>query len=210
MKVLHPGIREQFERDLNVMSFFASAALWLFPSLGWLSPRESLSEFRRMMTGQVDLRVEADNLARFRRDFDGDDCVVFPMPMPELSSRKVLVETYEPGLHVGEFVEQMLACGKKGGGVGGPAMERTRKAVAAAGVDMLLKMVFRHNFVHGDLHPGNILVRGIGDESWKLVVLDPGIVATLSERDMSNFRAVFKSVVMGDGTKVRRFVPSRH
>jgi len=62
--------------------------------------------------------------------------------------------------------------------------------------------VFVDNLVHGDLHPGNILVR---PEDEGLIVLDPGIVARLSERDMVNFKAVFAAVVTGDATKVLRY-----
>ncbi len=65
--------------------------------------------------------------------------------------------------------------------------------------------MFSDNFVHGDLHPGNILVRDVPNEDGnkkQLVVLDPGIVATLSAKDLANFRAVFKAVVLGKGDQV--------
>lgn len=91
------------------------------------------------MTGQVDLRVEADNLARLRRNFGDGGGVVFPQPLPGLSGEKVLVESYEAGVHVAEFVEQLLAC--QGDEGAGQEFRTTRRAVASAGVDMLLKMV---------------------------------------------------------------------
>lgn len=80
--------------------------------------------------------------------------------------------------------------------------------------------VFVDNFVHGDLHPGNILVQaeqGMSPQSkttltdlWdtvvvsmrpsppplQLVLLDAGIVAQLSEGDLKNLRAVFTAVVL--------------
>ena len=34
-----------------------------------------------------------------------------------------------------------------------------RKQIADIGIAAFLKMLFVDNFVHGDLHPGNILVR---------------------------------------------------
>ncbi len=69
VKVLHPQIEDRFRRDLTVLNAFASAALWLFPSLQWISPEESVREFERMMSCQVDLRVEAANLRRFHVNF---------------------------------------------------------------------------------------------------------------------------------------------
>lgn len=79
------------------------------------------------------------------------------------------------------------------------------------------------NFVHADLHPGNILVQGADGLSksreaplqqmdvcntlvvamtparcpLRLVLLDAGIVAELQAADLSNFRAVFMAVAMG-------------
>lgn len=78
--------------------------------------------------------------------------------------------------------------------------------------------IFVDNFVHADLHPGNILVQGrAGPEQvtavdvcdtlvlelrpplhpLRLVLLDAGIVAELQRADLQNFRAVFTAVVQG-------------
>jgi predicted unusual protein kinase regulating ubiquinone biosynthesis (AarF/ABC1/UbiB family) len=46
---------------------------------------------------QVDLRWEAYNLARFRRNFAGDAGVVFPRVCDRLLSGALLVETWLPG-----------------------------------------------------------------------------------------------------------------
>nr|XP_045017013.1 uncharacterized aarF domain-containing protein kinase 2 isoform X2 [Jaculus jaculus] len=75
--------------------------------------------------------------------------------------------------------------------------------------------IFVDNFVHGDLHPGNILVQGANGLSpspvaamapslhpLRLVLLDAGIVAELQASDLRNFRAVFLAVVLGQGHRV--------
>lgn len=49
--------------------------------------------------------------------------------------------------------------------------------------------------MHGDLHPGNILVRN--EDPPKIVILDPGIVSSLTTHDMGNFKSVFKAVILG-------------
>jgi hypothetical protein len=56
----------------------------------------------------------------------------------------VLVETFEPGASIAYHI----AC---------PSPLNTQ--VVALGVDTFLKMLLTDNFVHTDLHPGNILVR---------------------------------------------------
>ncbi len=147
--------------------------------------------------------------------------ISFPEPIEELSGKEVLVESYEPGMHIQELVERLTTQDSET-----KAVKGKRKAVASAGVEMLLKMarrtlnatddelvlksailtqVFEDNFVHGDLHPGNLLVRETEDSNHHLVILDPGIVASLSQKDLKNFRAVFRAVVMGDGSQVGLF-----
>nr|XP_051691071.1 uncharacterized aarF domain-containing protein kinase 2 isoform X2 [Oryctolagus cuniculus] len=92
--------------------------------------------------------------------------------------------------------------------------------------------IFVDNFVHADLHPGNILVQGAHGRptSWeaqlqtldicdtlvvaamptptplRLVLLDAGIVAELRPADLQNFRAVFTAVALGQGRRVAELI----
>ena len=88
-----------------------------------------------------------------------------------------------------------------------------------------LQMLFTHNFAHGDLHPGNILVRSAnrpadtadgnsdavdGDEdSIELVFLDAGIVTELRPQDFENFTAVFGAIVQRDGRRAGQLILER-
>jgi aarF domain-containing kinase len=87
-----------------------------------------------------------------------------------------------------------------------PVDERTRaqrREIARIGFDAYLRMVLIHNFVHADMHPGNILVRI--DESTndvRLVFLDCGLVSELSDTDNENFQDLFITIVVeGDAEK---------
>ncbi|XP_033122574.1 uncharacterized aarF domain-containing protein kinase 2-like [Anneissia japonica] len=126
-----------------------------------------------------------------------------------------MIMTYEEGEVISKFVTAM------------DAPSGLKKDLAALGIHTLLKMVFVDNFVHGDLHPGNILVQGsfgycqekeqlmlvdlcdtvvvnrkVIECPLKLVLLDVGLTSQLSEKDMVNFKAVFKEIVLGRGEKV--------
>ena len=173
VKVLHPQIKEEFERDLAFLKSLVNGVSWVFPQLNWLSVRESLEEFGQLMSIQVDLRNEAQNLERFRQNFQGSDEIKFPVPIQELCSHNVLVESFEDGEPIGNLLKALQTI----------PLER-RKSIANKGVQMFLKMVFRHNFIHCDLHPGNILVAGDNDD---LIILDPGLTASLTPKDQRNF-----------------------
>ncbi|XP_012708503.3 LOW QUALITY PROTEIN: uncharacterized aarF domain-containing protein kinase 2 [Fundulus heteroclitus] len=227
IKVVHPGVRRQVEIDLLLMK----AGSWLLhclPGLKWLSMCEVVEEFEKLMTKQIDLRFEARNIERFQENFRDVDNIKFPTPLRPFVTRNILVETFEESEPISNYLSSEIP-------------QEVKQRIARMGVDTLLKMVFVDNFVHGDLHPGNILVQRLkpptgssdatgasGDHHGKttltdlldtvvvsvrpdpcplqLVLLDAGIVAQLSERDLANFKAVFTAVVLRKGERVAELI----
>ncbi|KAM8820012.1 putative aarF domain-containing protein kinase 2 [Eudromia elegans] len=218
VKVLHPELVDQVQMDLFLMKI-GSHILGLLPGFKWLSLPEIVEEFEKLMIQQIDLRYEARNLERFRQNFLDVDFVKFPTPLHPLVTADVLVETFEESEPISQYLHAEIA-------------PELRQRLARMGMDMLLKMVFVDNFVHADLHPGNILVQGTahcsagGGEQLalvdlcdtlvlevqpprlclRLVLLDAGIVAELQPADMRNFRAVFTAVVQGQGERVAELI----
>jgi aarF domain-containing kinase len=144
IKVLHPHVTRTVNRDLRIMGFVANV-LNLIPTVEWLSLPDEVSMFGYMMRLQLDLRIEAANLEMFQRKFKNRTTASFPVPYTSYSTRHVLVEEFAHGVPLAAFLED-------GGGV-------FQKDIAAEGLDAFLHMVLIDNFVHADLHPGNIMVR---------------------------------------------------
>ncbi|RYP76248.1 hypothetical protein DL771_001867 [Monosporascus sp. 5C6A] len=144
VKVLHPRVERTVRRDLRIMGFFASV-LNMIPTIEWLSLPDEVTQFGEMMKLQLDLRIEAANLAKFRRNFKHRSTAWFPFPYLEFTTRNVLVEEFAQGIPLSDFLEN-------GGGV-------FQRDIAQEGLDAFLRMLLLDNFVHADLHPGNIMVR---------------------------------------------------
>ncbi|KAI0375170.1 ABC1-domain-containing protein [Pilatotrama ljubarskyi] len=175
IKVLHPHVEKTINRDLRIMAFFANV-ITLFPGMQWLSLPEEVAVFGQMMHGQLDLRIEADNLATFEKNFETRKLPVsFPRPLKVWSTKDLLIEEYENALPLELFM-------KNGGGP-------YNDTLAEAGLDAFLNMLLLDNFVHSDLHPGNIMIKFIKppspsaqmEKSWtsilkRLTGTAPGVV----------------------------------
>ena len=144
IKVLHPKVERMVRRDLRIMGIFA-AVLNAIPTMEWLSLPDEVEQFGEMMRLQLDLRIESANLIMFRKKFKDRTTAWFPFPYAEHSTRQVLVEEFAQGIPLAAFLED-------GGGV-------FQQEIADEGLDAFLHMLLIDNFVHADLHPGNIMVR---------------------------------------------------
>ncbi|PPQ63785.1 hypothetical protein CVT24_004327 [Panaeolus cyanescens] len=138
IKVLHPNVSKIIARDLRIMAFFAKIINCL-PGMQWISLPEEVAVFGAMMNQQLDLRHEADNLITFEDNFAPRKVPVsFPRPLKPWSTKELLVEEYMNALPLESFLRNG----------GGPFDDQ-----------VATNMLLLDNFVHSDLHPGNIMIK---------------------------------------------------
>lgn len=164
VKIQHPGIWHKVCVDFYLL---AKAARFLealpYLNLRYLALEDTVCQFRDIMMPQLDLKLEAQHLRRFNRDFASDDRVSFPHPILDLTDTRILTETFVRGLPIMEFTKRE---------------ESVRKELSQLGLNTTLKMIFVNDFLHGDLHPGNILVSET-DGILRLHLLDCGLVVEM-------------------------------
>ncbi|XP_010533853.1 PREDICTED: uncharacterized aarF domain-containing protein kinase 2-like [Tarenaya hassleriana] len=194
VKVRHPGVGESIRRDFAIINLVAKISN-LIPALKWLRLDESVQQFAVFMLYQVDLAREASHLSRFIYNFRRWKDVSFPKPVYPLVHPAVLVETYEQGESVSRYVDDMEE-----------GHEQIKARLAHIGTHALLKMLLVDNFIHADMHPGNILVRKKNSRGGlfkskkpHIVFLDVGMTAELSKNDRENLLEFFKAVARRDG-----------
>ncbi|XP_043676956.1 uncharacterized aarF domain-containing protein kinase 2-like [Vespula pensylvanica] len=211
VKVLHPGIKNQIKRDLKIMRVFSKLATYVVPELHWLSLTDCIDEFSLIMEQQVDMRLEANNLLRFTNNFVKTEEIVFPRPYMEFTRNEILVETFHEGSPISNYIDY--------------EDNKVQHKLAKLGITMILKMVFSDNFIHCDLHPGNILVQEVKkqrstfldsflsiisfdytENDPRLVILDCGLVVSLNNRCRKHLRDIFRSVLMGNGELAAEYI----
>ncbi|PWA87211.1 protein kinase superfamily protein [Artemisia annua] len=197
VKVRHPGVGESIKRDFEIINMAAKMSRFI-PTLKWLRLDESVQQFGVFMLSQVDLAREASNLSRFIYNFRSWKDVSFPKPIYPLVHPAVLVESFEQGESVVRYLDELQG------------HERLKSSLAHIGTHALLKMLLVDNFIHADMHPGNILVRTkpprkrFFKSKPHLVFLDVGMTAELSQNDRVNLQSFFKAVARRDGDTAAR------
>ncbi|KAK2383161.1 putative serine/threonine-protein kinase abkC [Trifolium repens] len=195
VKVRHPGVGgESIRRDFAIINFVAKSSKFI-PAINWLRLDEIVQQFAVFMMSQVDLTREAAHLNRFIYNFRQSRDVSFPKPVYPLVHPAVLVEAYENGESISHYVDELQG------------HEGIKSALAHIGSHALLKMLLEDNFIHADMHPGNILVRVPQSKARKrffkskphVIFLDVGMTAELSGSDRVNLLEFFKAVARRDG-----------
>jgi aarF domain-containing kinase len=211
IKVLHPDFKLLVERDLQWMQIVAEF-LHSLPSetLRMLNLPHAAENFGYILKLQADLTNEAENLQQFRSNFyhsstklEEQSSITFPRPIDGWNNTKVLVEEYvHNAIPISDFLLDST-----------PEGLDIRRELAGPLLRAFLKMVFLDNFVHGDLHPGNVLVQESkqkdGMVKRSIVFLDAGIANSLSPTDQRNLRDLFRAVIFNDGHRAGRLMVER-
>lgn len=184
VKVQHQDIDEIVRLDLKTIRRIMAIVQWFVPVQGLDAYYHQIKDLLRQ---ELDFSAEADNIEKIAKNFTEDPRVLFPVPVRDLSTKRVLTTT---------FVE-----GKKLTDVAGlDAMGIDKKELANRLVRVYCQMIFVDGVYHADPHPGNILVNAKGD----IVLLDFGAVAELSQPMREGIPEFLEGVIRRDTDRLIR------
>ena len=182
VKVLRPGMHAIIARDLEVLRELAHFAERNWEGSRRLKPVEIVSEYEKTILDELDLMREAGNASQLRRNFEASPLLYVPAVHWDFCRHGVMVMERIRGVQISNMARLREA---------GTDIRR----LAENGVEIFFTQVFRHNFFHADMHPGNIFVLIDNPTQPKYAAVDFGIVGTLDPRDQyylaENFLAVF-------------------
>ena len=182
VKIVRPGIRALIDKDIEVMFALARLAEQYWSEGHRLRPVEVVSEYEKTILDELDLMREAANAAQLKRNFATSSLLYVPGIYWDLCRKNVMVMERIYGVLISDIDELR----KRG---------TNFQRLAENGVEIFFTQVFRHNFFHADMHPGNVFVQTEDPEFPRYAAVDFGIVGTLDPRDQhylaENFMAFF-------------------
>ncbi|KAJ1560763.1 hypothetical protein HK096_007326, partial [Nowakowskiella sp. JEL0078] len=173
VKILHPHVASMIHTDLQIIHWFACIIDSWIPNAQFLSLPDEISTFSNTMHRQLDLVAEAVSLSRFSDNFAKTSPkthlpVLFPSPIEtNLVSHKnprVLLESYVCAMPLSKVME-----------MGDATPNGVVREIMQATLATYVQMVGVDNFVHVDMHPGNVFV---GFES-ETAVLEGSVISAL-------------------------------
>jgi len=164
LKIRRPGIEAKIDADLRILDHLAHLIEREMPDVRRYRPVQVVGQLRSSLERELDLAVEARNAERFARSFADDPDIYVPRVYWEWTSSTMNVQEHIEGIR-GNDLAAIDSAGLD------------RKALAARGVDAVLKMILVDGFFHADPHPGNVMYL----PGNRIALIDFGMVGRLSQ-----------------------------
>jgi ubiquinone biosynthesis protein len=170
IKVLRPNIKKVIDGDLDLLMTLAKLAERYWKGARSFKPKEMVDEIAHTLYDELDLLREGANASQLRRNFLHSSILHIPEIYWVHSRTNVLVMERIDGIPIHDVAKLKEA------GI-------NLKKVAERGIDIFFTQVFRDNFFHADLHPGNLFVSPKHPEDPQYMAVDFGIAGSLNSKD---------------------------
>jgi ubiquinone biosynthesis protein len=180
VKVTRPDIRNQILQDFEILAWLGD---WLenrLEAARALHLSEIIQDYRQIILNELDLSLEADNTRRMRHYFTGSSMMY--VPEVYMDSKDVMVAERITGVPISDIATF-------------DRLGMDRADLAEKGLTIFFTQVFRDNFFHADMHPGNVFVETINPSNPRFIALDCAIMGELSKSDQMTVARLLLAVM---------------
>ncbi|NNG81273.1 AarF/UbiB family protein [Acinetobacter sp. ANC 5378] len=183
VKVTRPNIRQQILQDFEILDWLGAALEKRLEAARALHLSEIIQDYRQIILNELDLTLEADNTRRMRHYFTGSSMMY--VPEVYMDSKDVMVAERITGVPISDIATF-------------DRMGMNRADLAEKGLTIFFTQVFRDNFFHADMHPGNVFVETINPSNPRFIALDCAIMGELSKHDQMTVARMLLAVMNSD------------
>ena len=183
VKVIRPGIGAVIRQDIALLYLLARLVRRCLPDGRRLRPLDVVRDYEHTILDELDLQREAANTTQLRRNFTQSPLL------------------YVPDVHWDYVRENVMVC-ERIDGIPVTDVDALReqgtdmRRLAERGVEIFFTQVFRDNFFHADMHPGNIFVSRQSPHDPSYIAVDCAVIGQLTEFDQyylaRNLLAIFR------------------
>lgn len=199
VKVIRPGVRERFARDLEAQYLLARLQERYYPPARRLRPVEVTRTLEQTTRIEMDLRLEAAALSELAENTSNDPGFRVPSVDWERTGRDVVTMEWIDGIKMSDLA-------------GLRAAGHDLAHLAEVLMQSFLRHTLRDGFFHADMHQGNLFV----DASGTIVAVDMGIVGRLGRKERRFLAEILYGFITRDYRRVAEvhfeagYVPARH
>lgn len=199
VKVLRPGIREKFERDLQTYHWAAAHLEAMGGEAQRLRPRLTIANFERWTRRELDLRREAASASELAEAMRAVDGYEIPAIDWDRTNGRVMTIEWVDGIKISKR-DALIAAGHN-------MPELANRLVLA-----FLTQAISGGFFHADMHQGNLFVKDDGT----IVAIDFGIMGRINRRARAWLAEILYGLTTGNYQRVAeihfeaQYVPSYH
>ncbi|MGB3377636.1 MAG: 2-polyprenylphenol 6-hydroxylase [Allopontixanthobacter sediminis] len=199
VKVLRPGIREKFAKDIATYEWAAAHLEAMGGEALRLRPRLTIANFQRWTNSELDLRREAASASELSESMKAVPGYAIPAIDWDRTNGKVLTIEWVDGIKISNR-EALIAAGHD-------LPELAKRLVLA-----FLTQAISGGFFHADMHQGNLFVRADGT----IVAIDFGIMGRIDRRARAWLAEILYGLTTGNYRRVAeihfeaQYVPSYH
>ena len=183
VKVTRPDIRSQILQDFEILRWLGASLEKRLEAARAVHISEIIENYRQVILNELDLTLEAENTRRMRHYFTGSSMMY--VPEVYMDSKDVMVAERITGVPISD-IETFDRLGMD------------RKDLAEKGLTIFFTQVFRDNFFHADMHPGNVFVETLNPSSPRYIALDCAIMGELSKSDQMTVARMLLAVMNSD------------
>lgn len=183
VKVTRPNIRQQILQDFEILEWLGHFLEKRLEAARALHLSEIIQDYRQIILKELDLTLEADNTRRMRHYFTGSSMMY--VPEVYMDSKDVMVAERITGVPISDVATF-------------DRLGMDRADLAQKGLTIFFTQVFRDNFFHADMHPGNVFVETINSQNPRFIALDCAIMGELSKHDQMTVARMLLAVMNSD------------
>ena len=199
VKVLRPGIEEEFAKAIETYEWAAAHAEAYGGELERLRPRLVVAQFRQWTARELDLQREAASASELRENMVAEPGYYVPEIDWRRTARRVLTLEWLDGIKLNDR-EALIEAG------------HDCAALASILVRAFLRQAVVDGFFHADLHHGNLFALPDG----RIAAIDFGIMGRIDRRARMWLAEILYGLITGNYRRVAeihfeaQYVPAHH